>query len=145
MSKIVLKSPHKLDPKKITITRITNGEKLALSVKSWMDSNKDEFFYMYDFACQLHRKHVKGRLRGRIISHCLERRKRKDVDDFELAHATFAGITRYMVLYNPDLLDDPIKFADSDIDAFGLFDVKYLHLNIPLDTLCAFRSAAEAE
>lgn len=128
----ILESPHEIDPEKKTVSRIANGEKLAYKVKSWMDSNKDEFFYMYNFVCQLHNKHIKGRLRDRIISYCLERRKRKDVDDFKLTHATFAGITRYMVLYNPELLDDPIKFADSDIDAFGLFDVEYLHLNIPL-------------
>ena len=38
----------------------------------------------------------------------------------------WAGISRYLVLHDPTLLEDPIRFRDSDIDCYGLLPVSYL-------------------
>lgn len=132
-STIVHESPHMLEKKQITPQRKHKGEIMAKECAQWMNTNKDMFFFMLNYVLQLRDHNIQGRLRDRVIMHCLEMRKHKKDETFKLTHGTFAGITRYMVLYEPRLdpdiyLDSPIRFADSDIDAFGLYDVGYLHL-----------------
>lgn len=46
--------------------------------------------------------------------------------EFTFSNTYWAGISRYMVLYDKSLLYHPIEFKDSDIDCYGILPVSYL-------------------
>lgn len=120
-----IKSPHK---RSFTITgeRLVNGRRIAYQSWCWVEKNKDAFFTIYNYLKSLGDSGLKGRVRDRVAVYCVEHGIKVGDSEFTFSNSYWAGISRYMVLYDKSLLNNPIEFRDSDIDCYGLFPVSYL-------------------
>lgn len=120
-------SPHK---RTFTITgeRLVNGRRIAYQSWCWVERNKDAFFTIYDYLKSLGETGCKGRVRGRVAVYCVEHGIQVGDSEFTFSNSYWAGISRYMVLYDKSLLNNPIEFRDSDIDCYGLLPVSYLSM-----------------
>lgn len=118
-------SPHK---RSFTITgeRLHNGRKIAYQTWCWVEKNKDAFFAIHDYLEELAAQGCKGRVRDRVAVWCVEHGIKVGDEEFTFSNSFWAGISRYMVLYDDSLLGHPIEFRDSDIDCYGLLPVSYL-------------------
>jgi hypothetical protein len=123
---VPIKSPHARLSLVKTGDSIAAGRKMALEAKSWMERNKDAFFEIYGFVKSLQSQEKVGRVRDRVAVFCMERGINVLDEPYKFANAKWAGIARYLALYDPSLMDAPLKFADSDIDCYGLMPVSYL-------------------
>lgn len=123
--KNVIKSPHR---RSFTITgeRLVNGRKLAYQTWCWVEKNKDAFFAIYGYLKQLRESGYRGRVRDRVAVYCVEHGIQVGDEEYTFSNSYWAGISRYMVLYDKSLLYHPIEFKDSDIDCYGLLPVSYL-------------------
>lgn len=121
-----IKSPHERIALVKTGESIMAGRKMALDAKTWMERNKDAFFAIYGFVKSLQSQEKVGRVRDRVAVFCMERGIKVVDEPYKFANAKWAGIARYMALYDPSLIDAPLKFNDSDIDCYGLMPVSYL-------------------
>lgn len=123
--KNVIKSPHR---RSFTITgeRLVNGRRIAYQTWCWVEKNKDAFFTIYDYLKSLGESGCKGRVRDRVAVYCVEHGIQVGDSEFTFSNSYWAGISRYMVLYDKSLLNHPIEFNDSDIDCYGLLPVSYL-------------------
>lgn len=120
-----IKSPHK---RSFTITgeRLLNGRRIAYQSWCWVERNKDAFFTIYDYLKSIGETGCKGRVRDRVAVYCVEHGIQVGDSEFTFGNSYWAGISRYMVLYDKSLLNNPIEFRDSDIDCYGLLPVSYL-------------------
>lgn len=105
---------------------IANGRELARKAKGWMERNQGAFFELYKFVKSLQAQEKVGRVRDRVAVYSMQRGIQLGDDPYKFGNAYWAGIARYMALYDPSLIDAPLKFNDSDIDCHGLFPVSYL-------------------
>lgn len=118
-------SPHK---RGYTISgeHLTNGRRIAYKTWCWVEKNKETFFTIYDYLKTLAESGCKGRVRDRAAVYCVEHGIQVGDSEFTFSNTYWAGISRYMVLYDKSLLYHPIEFKDSDIDCYGLLPVSYL-------------------
>ena len=123
---VPIKSPHERNSIVITGERINNGRELAHKTHTWMANHKDTFFALYGFVKKLQSEGFKGRVRDRVAVHCMMRGIELGDDPYKFGNAYWAGVARYMALYDPSLIDAPLTFHDSDIDCYGLLPVGYL-------------------
>ena len=121
-----IKSPHKRTRLTITGERITNGRRLAIRTASWMEGNREAFFAIYGYVKSMQSEESFGRVRDRVASWVAGNLTKFDNEDFRFGNDYWAGISRYLVLYDDSLRDAPIIFCDSDIDCWGLVPVSYL-------------------
>lgn len=106
--------------------KLKNGRSLANYARDWMERNKEAFFMIYDYVKHLQFTGCKGRLRDRVAVYCVEHNLSVGDDGYTFGNSYWAGIARYLVLYDGTLLDDPVKLNESDIDYFGLWPITYL-------------------
>lgn len=120
-----IKSPHR---RSFTITgeKLVNGRRIAYQSWCWVERNKDAFFTIYDYLKQLGETGCRGRVRDRVAVYCVEHGIQVGDSEYTFSNSYWAGISRYMVLYDKSLLNNPIEFRDSDIDCYGLLPISYL-------------------
>lgn len=106
--------------------RLSSGHKMARSTQRWMEANEAGFRSIYEFVKRMQAEGGRGRVRDRVAAFCVD--QSIDVGDSPYAfnNTWWAGISRYLVLHDPSLLGDPIRFRNRDIDAYGLLPVSYL-------------------
>ena len=117
----MIESPHRL--RVVDDERRENGKKLAFDAHRWVEANEDAFKLIHHFV-----KHQagKGRMRDRVAVFCIQHGIRVEDEPYKFANAYWAGIARYLVVYDQSLLRDKITLADSDIDAYGLPEVSWM-------------------
>ena len=75
---------------------------------------------------EMQRTGGRGRVRDRVAAFCVDQSIEVGDEPYTFNNTWWAGISRYLVLHDPTLLEDPIRFRDSDIDCYGLLPVSYL-------------------
>lgn len=106
--------------------KILKGRDMAYKSHRWMERSERAFFEIYRFVKQMQRDETAGRVRDRVAVYCIERQLVVGMDVYTFGNAYWAGISRYLVLYDESLRDAPIRFNDSYIDYYGLLPVSYL-------------------
>lgn len=106
--------------------KLLNGQRLAKEAHSWMEKNEESFREIYGYVKRMQGRGTVGRVRDRVAAFCADRGIKVGNDEYAFGNAYWAGISRYLVLYDASLLTAPIKFNDSDIDCHGLFPVSWL-------------------
>ena len=81
---------------------------------------------LHRFVALLQQGGCRGRVRDRVAAFCVDRGVEVGDSPYAFNNSWWAGISRYLVLHDPSLLGDPIKFRNSEIDAYGLLPVSYL-------------------
>ena len=119
-------TPHTRTSLTKTGERISNGRRLAEDTAAWMEANDDVFFKLYGFVKTMQVDERCGRVRDRVAAWCFDQSIIVGNEQYRFANPLWAGISRYMVLYDESLLNAPIVFHDSDIDCYGLLPVSYL-------------------
>lgn len=119
-------SPHTRTSLTKTGKRINNGRRLIERTARWMEGNKSAFFAIYRYVKTMQSEENSGRVRDRVAAWCVDNLIKVGDDDFRFSNDFWAGISRYLVIYDDSLLDAPIIFRDSDIDCYGLLPVSYL-------------------
>ncbi|MEG0990526.1 MAG: hypothetical protein RSN88_06665 [Gordonibacter sp.] len=116
------------NPRKFPIdgAKILKGREMAYMSHRWMERSEQAFFAIYHFVKQMQRDETGGRVRDRVAVFCIEHQIVVGMDEFTFGNAYWAGISRYLVLYDESLRDAPIRFNDSYIDYYGLLPVSYL-------------------
>lgn len=109
-------------------SRINDGRKLADETKRWMESHEQAFWQMMRYVKTLQREGIKGRLRDRVSTYCVDNNINTSNSQYRFANELWAGISRYMVLIDPSLKYNPIEANTSCIDLFGLYPISYLEL-----------------
>lgn len=99
---------------------------MAEQTRRWMEGNREAFWKIYGFVKNMQFDGGKGRVRDRVASFCVDQSIEVGDSPYTFNNTWWAGISRYLVLYDPTLLNDPIRFRDSDIDCYGLLPVSYL-------------------
>lgn len=125
----ILASPNH-DRNPITGENLIKGRNIARKVKVWMEGNPRAFKAIYQYVKTLQAQNAKGRVRDRVSVFCTEHKIKVGDDDYTFSNTYWAGISRYLVLYDPSLKDAPIRFRRSDIDCFGLYPISYLDLEV---------------
>ncbi|MCI9130323.1 MAG: hypothetical protein HFJ65_08490 [Eggerthellaceae bacterium] len=105
---------------------IEKGRRLAEEVHKWMEANEPIYRQMLAFVQDLKRRGVKGRVRDQIVIHFTKINQGKVM--FKLTNGHWPGISRYMVLEDPTLEGDPLRFTRSAIDAYGLIPVSWMNV-----------------
>lgn len=123
---VAIRSPHERKMKTITGERLVNGRAMARMTNTWMENHKDAFFEIYSFVKSLQAQEKVGRVRDRVAVFCMAKGIHLGYDPYKFGNAYWAGIARYLALYDPSLVGAPLKFNDSDIDCYGLLPVSYL-------------------
>ena len=120
-----IRSPHSRGYA-ISGERLQAGRKMAQQTHRWMEDNERGFWQIYRFVKGMQRDGGKGRVRDRVAAFCVDQSIRVGDEPYTFNNTWWAGISRYLVLHDPTLHDDPVKFRDSDIDCWGLLPVSYL-------------------
>ena len=123
---VPIKSPHVRTVRVKTGERINNGRALAIKAQGWMERNGHAFFELYRFVKRLQAEERIGRVRDRVAVWCMAHGIEVGDDPYKFGNAYWAGIARYIALYDPSLVGAPLKFHDSDIDCYRLLPVSYL-------------------
>lgn len=95
-----------------TAERAINGRRLAEKTAAWVEANRDDFEGIYRIVKDFQRQGKRGRLQDRVVAEALVRGVRYEADDFKMANGLWAGITRYLVLYDPTLEGNPVAAFD---------------------------------
>ena len=121
-------SPHAWGRVSVSDADLRDGKAIAENSARWMETHEDAFYAMLGYVKRLQASGVRGRLRDRVAVWYMAHEADFESRGYRFANADWAGICRYMALADPSLVDDPIKFADSKIDCYGLLTVSYLGL-----------------
>lgn len=116
-----IESPHKAKG-----GSASNGRRLARQAASWMEGHEQEFMQLYGYCQKLKKGGIRGRVRDILASYCVANGIKVEGQGYRFDNDLWAGISRYMVLFDPTLEGSPIRFRDSDIDCFGLVPVSWL-------------------
>ena len=108
-----------------TVQACLNGQKMAEQTARWIEKNEDDFYALYAIVKEFQAKGFRGRLRDRVVTEAMNRGVRFEDKGYMFANGLWAGITRYMVVMDPTLKDDPIEFLPSDIDNYGLVPIEF--------------------
>lgn len=119
----VIESPNKRNVMKGSIS---NGRRLAEHAARWMEGHESEFMQLYGYTKKLQENRIKGRVRDILASYCISNGIRVEGQGYRFDNDLWAGISRYMVIFDPSLTGAPIKFRQSDIDMYGLLPVSWL-------------------
>lgn len=120
-----IRSPHERGYT-LSAAHLEGGRKMAERTRRWMEGNREAFWKIYRFVKDMQRDGGKGRVRDRVAAFCVDQSIEVGESPYTFNNTWWAGISRYLVLYDPTLLHDPIRFRDSDIDCYGLLPVSYL-------------------
>lgn len=110
----------------MSAAHIESGREMATKVHRWMEVNEAAFRKIYGFVKEMQRTGSKGRVRDRVAAFCVDQSIEVGDEPYTFNNTWWAGISRYLVLHDPSLMEDPIRFRDSDIDCYGLLPVSYL-------------------
>lgn len=102
------------------------GRKMAELTHRWMEANEPAFREIYGFVKRMQAEGGKGRVRDRVAAFCVDRNIEVGDSPYAFNNTWWSGISRYLVLHDPSLLENPIRFRESDIDRYGLLTVSYL-------------------
>lgn len=102
------------------------GRKMAELTHRWMEANELAFREIYGFVKRMQAEGGKGRVRDRVAAFCVDHSIEVGDSPYAFNNTWWAGISRYLVLHDPSLYEDPIRFRASDIDLYGLLTVSYL-------------------
>ncbi len=114
----------------ITGERLTTGRKLAEDTARWMEHNEHSFYALHRYLLQMRSNGIKGRVRDRMAAFCVDKSISVGNDPYAFDNNLWAGISRYMVLFDRSLVGSPIEFRDSAIDCYGMLPVSFLP-NLP--------------
>lgn len=120
-----IRSPHNRSYV-TTGEKLSNGRKLAYLSNRWMEANEQSFRTIYAYVKGMQAKSHGGRVRDRVAAFCVDHGIEVGDGEYTFSNTYWAGIARYLVLYDKTLLDAPIRLNDSDIDCYGLLPVSYL-------------------
>ena len=120
-----IRSPYTTE-RTISAAHIESGREMATKVHRWMEANEAAFRKIYGFVKEMQRTGGRGRVRDRVAAFCVDQSIEVGDEPYTFNNTWWAGISRYLVLHDPTLLEDPIRFRDSDIDCYGLLPVSYL-------------------
>lgn len=108
---------------------INKGRRLANMGKKWMESNEDGFREIYRFVKSLQTSHSFGRLHDRVAIHCMNHHIRmSDVPEIKFSNDLWTAIARYLVIFDPSLLNAPVRLRQSDLDFFGLWPISWMEV-----------------
>lgn len=111
--------------KVITGPRLEKGMDIARRTHAWMEANEEAFWAIYEQVKRMQAGGVKGRIRDRVAARCVDLNVRVGAD-YAFNNDYWAGISRYLVLYDPSLKDDPVRGRESAVDCYGLLPVSWL-------------------
>lgn len=120
-----IRSPY-VTERTMSAAHIESGREMATKVHRWMEVNEAAFRKIYGFVKEMQRTGSKGRVRDRVAAFCVDQSIEVGDEPYTFNNTWWAGISRYLVLHDQTLLEDPIRFRDSDIDCYGLLPVSYL-------------------
>lgn len=120
-----IRSPYTTE-RTMSAAHIDSGREMATKVHRWMEGNEAAFRKIYGFVKEMQRMGGRGRVRDRVAAFCVDQSIEVGDEPYTFNNTWWAGISRYLVLHDPTLLEDPIRFRDSDIDCYGLLPVSYL-------------------
>ena len=106
--------------------KLDQGRRLAKYTHRWMEGHKESFQAIYAYVKHLQRKGIKGRLRDRVAMYCTSNDISVEGGDYRFDNSLWAGISRYLVLYDKSLKYDPVEPRSSAIDCWGLYPVSWL-------------------
>lgn len=122
-----LRSPHERTRLVTDRESIARGREMARECRVWMELNEDSFRAIHGFLRGLMARGVKGRTRDRVALFCTSNNIDVGDDEHAFRNGKWAGISRYMALYDPALAECGIlKFNDSVIDCYGLLPVSWM-------------------
>ena len=124
----MIKSPNFKEETIATEATLKEGMRMAREGQRWMEANEDAFRRIYGFLKTLQAEGIKGRVRDRVASWCMEVGLRIDDHPYRFANAKWAVISRYAALADPSLIGNPLQFGFSCVDISGLLPVSYLEL-----------------
>lgn len=113
-------------PEVCTESQRRNGDRMAVDAYIWMLRSEQVFNAIYRYVKSLQGDHIKGRVRDRVASYCVDVGLQVGKDSYRFSNSIWAAISRYLVIKDPSLYRAPIEFAKSDIDCVGLYPVPYL-------------------
>lgn len=120
-----IRSPYATE-RTMSAAHIESGREMATKVHRWMEANEAAFRKIYGFVKEMQRTGGRGRVRDRVAAFCVDQSIEVGDEPYTFNNTWWAGISRYLVLHDPSLMEDPIRFRDSDIDCCGLLPVSYL-------------------
>lgn len=120
-----IRSPY-VTERTMSAAHIESGREMATKVHRWMEANEAAFRKIYGFVKEMQRTGGRGRVRDRVAAFCVDQSIEVGDEPYTFNNTWWAGISRYLVLHDQTLLEDPIRFRDSDIDCYGLLPVSYL-------------------
>lgn len=123
-----IKSPNA--PERCTVTEETlaSAMRMAREGQTWMEKNRDAFESIVGYLKSLQAENIKGRVRDRVATWCMENGIRIDDNPYRFANAKWAVISRYAALVDPTLIGRPLQFSFSMVDLSGLLPVSYLEI-----------------
>lgn len=121
-----LKSPYYEGRKPFTAESFANGRKLADEARNWMNANQRVYEAFFSHVKHYQSTGIRRRLRERTIADTLNDGIALGEGDPRLPNALWAAITRYMVMQDPSLKNNPVTFCQSDLDTFGLWPVEWM-------------------
>ena len=123
-----LKSPHSRTHLTVSGERLRNGRKIAERTRAWMEGHESEVMTIYKYVKGLQFNNEKGRTRDKVAAYCVDNKIAVGGDPYAFDNTLWAGISRYLVMYDKSLDGAPLTFRDSDIDCYGILPVSYLDL-----------------
>ena len=123
-----IKSPNAPDRCIVTDETLAAAMKMAREGRSWMEKNQEAFESILVFLKSLQTQNIRGRVRDRVATWCMENGIKIDDNPYRFANAKWAVISRYAALVDPTLIGRPLQFSFSMVDISGLLPVSYLDL-----------------
>ncbi len=119
-------SPYRDSMAVRTGERVANGVRIANEAAAWMDGHQREFRDILQRVRYLRARGQGGRLRDRVAAWCCDNGVRVSAKEGVFVdNSLWAAICRYLVLFDPDLVDDPVRMRHSDVDFVGLGEVAW--------------------
>lgn len=124
-------SPNEAARKPFDSESYLNGAVLANRAAKWIEGHHQDFLDIYRIVKNIQREGIRGRLWDRIVAEAMKRGIHIEDGGFTFANDLRAGISRYLVIYDPTLKNNPIQFSQSDIDVYGLPPIDLTFPDIP--------------
>ena len=109
-------SPHMIDD--YDEEKELRGRLQAMKAADWIAKHPNTFEELCDIVRELPSDHLRDRVNLECINRGVKLTDKNVAVSF--AHAMWAPITRYMVIFHPELENNPIVFAKACVDYSGL-------------------------